>query len=285
MNVSYGTLYTRGVNVRLYKYLDTRAACLSVADGNIKFSPISELNDPSELFNFVNISDTEESLDRLRKEGYSDTEMDGLRRQKLLLRRIAPEMILPGLPESKEEATALLKLPIYADYNHLQTLLNFTVNNMISRTGIFCLSTRYDSFPMWAHYAYNARGCIVEFDGLDSFFKGDETGVLNIIRPIEYQTPRRTVTFEPDSHEEVFFSKLSDWSYESEYRIVKPLDECTYDSGKKMHLLQIPRSYIKRVIVGWNFPDSIESITKQIHEINPEIEVTLASVDKGVVSI
>lgn len=271
--------------MRLYKYLSTKEACLSVACGNAKFSSIADLNDPSELFNFVNASDTQASLCRLRKEGYTDNEFEGLIRQRNLLRRIAPEMLLTDIPESKEDASAILKLPIYADYHSLQLMLDFTVSNLVSRTGVFCLSTRFDSFPMWAHYADNARGYVVEYENLDAYFEGDNTGVLNVFRPIEYQTPRRSVTFEPYSHEAVFFSKLSDWSYESEYRVIKPLDECSYDSEKNMYLLQIPRSYVKRVIVGWNSADSIGNINKQIHEVNPDIEVIFPSIENGVVRI
>lgn len=267
--------------MRFYKYLKTKEACLSVIGGNIRFSTLSELNDPSELFNFVNKSETDESLKRLRREGYSEREMEGLRRQEKLLAKIAPEMIRIGLPKTKEEATAILRLPLYTDANMLQTMLNYTVEIMRNNTGIFCVSEKYDSYPMWAHYANNAKGYIVEFDDLEKNYKGDETGVLNALRQVTYATPRPSVTFEPDSHVALFFSKLSDWSYEYEYRVVKPLVECTYDSRKKMHLAEVDINTIKRVIVGWNSCETTADITKQIAEVNPNIKVTLAKVESG----
>jgi len=194
-----------GEYMRFYKYLSTKEACINVVGGNIRFSPISELNDPSELFNLVNRSETDESLRRLRREGYSDREMEGLRRQESLLARIAPEMMRIGLPRTKEEAIAILQLPLYADLRMLQLMLDSTVKTIIERTGIFCVSERYDSYPMWAHYANNAKGYIVEFDDLRRVYEGDETGVLNTLRPVIYATPRPSVTFDPESHVAIFF--------------------------------------------------------------------------------
>jgi hypothetical protein len=39
---------------------------------------------------------------------------------------------------------------------------------------------------MWAHYAEQAKGFVVIFDRLDRVFKGDETGSLNVTKPVDY---------------------------------------------------------------------------------------------------
>ena len=72
---------------------------------------------------------------------------------------------------------------------------------------------------MWAHYADLARGFVVVFENLEQSFKGDETGSLNIPKPVVYAEQFLGMTFDPSTQDRLFFSKLSDWSYEREWRV------------------------------------------------------------------
>jgi hypothetical protein len=118
---------------------------------------------------------------------------------------------------------------------------------------MLCLTERYDSLPMWAHYADRAKGAIVIFEGLDDIFAGDSTGALNVLRRVQYYNDRPGINFDPDSHENLFFSKVSDWEYEREVRIVTPLDECSNLGG--LFVREIDEKYVVGVICGWRMSE------------------------------
>ena len=234
----------------LYKFIAGPDYIRSLLRGSVKFTPIPDLNDPSELSPVVVEDDVRKSLTRLRLEGYDNQEFADLRKQGHLLKRLAPECMKIPVPSSPEKATELIHSDFFDDIPRLKRMLYDTAQKISSRVGIFCLSERRDSLPMWAHYASNAKGLVVEFEDLDKIFPGDNTGVLWQPIPVYYEQDGMGITFEPRSHESLFFCKFTDWSYEREVRIVLPLDDCrqsnestyTYNSsfgiqndGKSLH--------------------------------------------------
>lgn len=272
----------------LYKFITDPDAVRFLAKGVIKFTPISELNDPSELSPNLIAEEVEASLARLRREGYSHQDVIQLRRQEALLQRLAPQFLAIRAPRSPEEATARIRSSSYDSIPRLERLLGETASEISSKVGLFCLSLRYNSLPMWAHYAGNASGLVVEFCNLDNIFLGDETGVLQQPIPVRYDRERSSVTFEPQSHESIFFSKFRDWSYEREVRIVLPLSECRQEfvNIKPIYVYDLPTTCIVRVILGWNMlPEKIDSIRELVNHINPELEIIQAKFVRGRVSL
>ena len=150
------------------------------------------------------------------------------------------------------------------------------------KTGIFCVSTKVESFPMWAHYADNAKGVAIEFENLEEAFAGNSSRVLDKLRPISYYKDQRpSVTLRPSDLSELFFSKYIDWEYEQEYRVVKVLSDCEpvkCSDGKKRYYYTIkePQKYIKRIIVGWKCSNDCIAIIKKTW---PNIKVTQARVN------
>jgi hypothetical protein len=272
----------------LYKYIADPAAVRFLVQGIVKFTPIPELNDPSELVPNVIIDEVLASLVRLRREGYSDDEMHHLRQQGHLLRRLAPRFQAVPVPATKEQATALIRSPFYDSVTLLEQLLNETAREMSSKVGLFCLSQRNDCLPMWAHYAANATGAVVEFRNLEAVFSGDNTGILNQPIPVRYERERFGVTFDPRSHASLFFVKFQDWSYEEEVRVVLPLDHCREESvsGKPLYLCDIPTTCVSRVILGWNMTrENIEAVYAHAHHLNSDVEIVQARCVRGPVEI
>jgi len=141
---------------------------------------------------------------------------------------------------------------------------------------------------MWAHYAANATGIVVEFDNLHQVFPGDNTGVLRQVRPVSYWKELPGMTFEPQSHENLFFSKYLDWSYEKEFRVVMPLSDCrTSDSAiSSMYFYDIPKNCVKRIITGWCMTAiNVEAVKQQVGDINPNVEVLHARFTRGIIEI
>lgn len=90
--------------------------------------------------------------------------------------------------------------------------------------------------------------------------------------------------FDPQSHESLFFAKFHDWSYEQEVRVVLPLDECRQElvGAGLLHIYEIPRSCVARVIVGWNVsPDKIATVQKYVGTANPDVEIHQAHFVRG----
>src|SRR5260370_26193696 len=238
----------------LYKFVADPEVAQFFLRGEVKFTPIPELNDPSELTPSMSPDEVGASLARLRRNGYTDEDMVQLRRQESLLRTLAPQRQARPVPGRREEATAIIRSPLYDSYLVLERLLGETAREMSSKVGLFCLSQRFDSLPLWAHYARNASGMVVEFRNLDQVFLGDDTGVMREVVPVRYERERYGVTFDPRSHESLFFAKFQDWRYEQEVRVVMPLSECReYPSGGKvLYFYDVPSTCIARFILGCN---------------------------------
>jgi hypothetical protein len=78
---------------RYYKFVGDPKAVPHLLKGSLKFTPIQELNDPSELTSNVIIKDVVASLNRLRRDGYTDDDLAQLQRQGNLLQRLAPDYV------------------------------------------------------------------------------------------------------------------------------------------------------------------------------------------------
>lgn len=270
---------------QFFKYInDNSDALRSLLDGHVKFTPIPELNDPSELVPKCNPCEIHASLERLRKDGHSDDDMKYLCQQGRLLQRLASPPSAFNIPKSKEEADAMIRSPRYNRTQSLVEYLRKIVDDMSSQIGLLCLSSRRNSLPMWAHYAGNATGLIVEFADLESTFQGDETGILSKPIPVKYDKDvTKGVTFKPKSHETLFFFKFPDWAYEHEIRVVLPLADCQRheaENGKTQFLFQLPDTCVKHVILGWNMaPEREERVTTLVSRLNPRVQVFRAKFD------
>jgi hypothetical protein len=272
----------------LYKFVSDPDVAQFLLKGVAKFTPIPELNDPSELSPSLVVEAVKTSLARLRREGYTDEDIVHLRQQGCLFQRLAPQFQAVDVPRSPEQANALIRSSFYDSLPRLERLLLATAREMSSKVGLFCLSLRYDSLPMWAHYAANASGIAVEFRDLDKVFRGDETGVLQKPISVRYDREHSGVSFEPKSYETIFFSKFHDWSYEQEVRVVLPLADCRKQSvgDRSIDVNDIPMGCISRLILGWNMlPKKAHSVRKLVDQINPAVEIVQAGFVRGRVSL
>ncbi|WP_333583783.1 DUF2971 domain-containing protein [Rivihabitans pingtungensis] len=272
----------------LYKFLGNPAIAHSVLAGSIKFTPIAELNDPAELNPTLNREAVMASLSRLREIGYSQDDLIYLRRQEAVLQALSPSAQAVHVPSTPEEATRIIQSPFYDSTSTLERLLSKTARDIASNVGLFCLSRRFDSLPMWAHYAANATGFAVEFTDLESEFTGDATGVLRQLREVTYAQEIEGVTFDPKSHESLFFSKYMDWSYEQEARVVLPLADCRQHIHDQsiLYLYDLPTKFIRRVILGWNINrTSVDVVRDAVSEFCPNAEVVQAKFLRGKVSL
>ncbi len=179
----------------------------------------------------------------------------------------------------------------YSSLESLREQLQNTLNEVLQKVGIFCVSTKFDNFPMWAHYVKDKNGFVVEYDNLQELFMGDNTGVFNELKEVVYYEGKRpAVTLSPSDLTELICSKHIDWSYEREWRVVKLLSKCQKVNVKnrdgkecERHIFKVPNNalerIVKRIIVGWN--GNLKEIKQLVSKYNSKIAVVQAEIKDG----
>jgi hypothetical protein len=126
---------------------------------------------------------------------------------------------------------------------------------------------------MWAHYANNYKGFVIEFDEKHQFFNNptlpeDNLGRLKKVEYSDMRPSHRTLT--EMTVQEIFLLKSKEWEYEQEWRMVVNLGEPEALSlnlnkdGKRMfdtdgipiYLCPIPPLSITGVIFGSRMTDA-----------------------------
>jgi hypothetical protein len=121
-----------------------------------------------------------------------------------------------------------------------------------SSLGILSLSEVPDNLLMWAHYAANHTGFVIEFDDKHAWFwaKLAETDEFRHLRKVSYlDKPPSPYLAEWKGHD-VFYSKLKMWEYEQEWRVIRPLQEASKRIGDDIYLFEVPPECIRSVIRG-----------------------------------
>jgi hypothetical protein len=258
--------------VKLYKFVARHEAVINMAKGNLKFTPIDELNDPLELFPDMVPQDVEQSLRNIRDIGLTPEQFDWLGCQQELLDRLAPGHRVLRRPDTIEEANRMLSSPAYDNLPFMRDQLVRTIHDIRRGVGVLSLSARWDSLAMWAHYANDGKGFVVVLRDLKAAFPGDATGSLNKPKRVRYSGRFEGMTFDPASQDNLFFWKHQDWSYEKEWRVVLPLSDCPPQGG--LHLRRVDTSFFAGVILGHRVKDKVASSLKaELAEAAPHATV------------
>ena len=115
--------------------------------------------------------------------------------------------------------------------------------------GFLSLSRTWKSLPMWAHYAENFAGAVIEFDGCHPFFKWAFDVHYSHERPIRdlalYWRERIPIA--------ELCNKSTAWKYEEEVRVARALSGCQLiraSSDFPVLVTKVPPECIKSVILG-----------------------------------
>ncbi len=132
------------------------------------------------------------------------------------------------------------------------------------QVGILSLSEEPFSLLMWGHYAKSHTGFLIGFDSGNPYFSqkrndGDEFGHL---RQVEYRKTRPNAPFTKIDGADVFLAKAVDWSYEKEWRMLRPIADAqkTIDTdGIPICLFSFPSECIKELILGARINPQVEA--------------------------
>lgn len=120
-----------------------------------------------------------------------------------------------------------------------------------SKIGILCLSRNADSHLMWAHYADEYSGAVIEFNEEHEYFEGLTEVRYSEERPIihmNYFIENKTISLSD------LCIKSNIWSYEKEWRLIRTLTDCKKNKTKikkfDIYTHNIPLDAIKSVTLG-----------------------------------
>jgi len=158
---------------------------------------------------------------------------------------IAP-LAVEAMPDLLNAFTAGLRKPLTEGFNE--------------HIGVLSLTEKADNLLMWAHYAQQHTGFVIEFDADDLFFhqRRSDSDEFGYLRKVNYSENRPNVVLTKVSSADIFLTKSKDWEYEQEWRILRPLKDASETKiidGESIHLFQVPSTCVTGVILGARMSD------------------------------
>jgi len=124
------------------------------------------------------------------------------------------------------------------------------LQNDIDQAGVLSFSKLRDDILMWAHYGDKHRGLCLEFDGSPNcIFFGEAQRVM-----YSDYTPLPLDEDLEKQMERVILTKSRHWTYEQEYRIIRP--------GQACRSLEYPKELLTGVIFGYMMPGHLRQMIK-----------------------
>lgn len=158
--------------------------------------------------------------------------------------------------------------------------LTETYNLLLSRKGVYCLTTKNDNLLMWAHYGDKHRGYCLEFstEPENSFFSGAQP----VGYEIEYPTIKLFNLREVDYGKEAFLTKSVDWEYEDEWRLTSvKTGHINFPPEKLLSIIlgcKVSETHVEQVI-EWNKMRKLPVILRKA--VMHEEEFKLKIIEEG----
>ena len=106
--------------MRLFKYVSSANAVVNMARGSLKFTPVEELNDPSELSPVLDRTEVRSSLEILRNKGMTRDQFVWLQRQEAVLDLLSPEEKVLKAPKTLAEVNSMLSISAYENLEFME---------------------------------------------------------------------------------------------------------------------------------------------------------------------
>jgi Protein of unknown function (DUF2971) len=222
----------------IFKYV-TPARVDIITNERIAFTPPERFNDLLDARPQVVPPMNRTFLRRLEKEA-----------QRAFIESLPPEQ----RPNTKKERKRFLKRHTSGGIDHIKRQAvelarkweQELQGTLSKHFGVACFSEVMDEHLMWAHYADQHRGLLIEFDTGSSSFQH-----LGLLSQVEY-LPTRPV-YDPAKGAKGFWrQKTNNWSYEREWRIQRELCNCEQVKvqDSTIYLCPLARASIKSVCFG-----------------------------------
>jgi hypothetical protein len=215
-----------------FKYLGVEAAKCYLKDCTVKYAQPNTYNDPFELLPEIRL---------MREHSSKDIPM---------------EIDISG---GKNEIDRFeIQANFLIEYKFRET--NSLIEKACEKIGTTCFSESTSKVPvsvlMWAHYAESHKGIALQLK--------DESSLISHLSKIEYRANRPVIDGEKLYETRKIalrnlYIKSSHWSYESEYRHAKKLDDCTQIKDG-LYVSTLNFSELQRIVLGVNASDEIKGL-------------------------
>jgi Protein of unknown function (DUF2971) len=250
--------------MQLYKYLTSEGALRLFQTGKVRFTQPVEFNDPFEMQPFLKGLADEPTLEKQFDDGFGkllDPQIEELlgkltpEQRSQINRESIQQMVLSQAPQALEAFKSLARM--------FRPAISREIYNRTNEIfGVFCLTEKPTNLLMWAHYAEDHRGVVIEFDGTHDFFSrrlGPQDDFRHL-RRVTYTHQRPEVFLNDSDATDYFYLKSNDWEYEQEWRFVVPLVECSQQIDRPpalpICLFQLPSDCIRAVSIGVRMPET-----------------------------
>jgi hypothetical protein len=176
----------------------------------------------------------------------------------------------PGISQDRlDQAVAIAEDQLVID-----TLLHYKERR--NSLGVVSLSEDPLQLLMWAHYADEHRGAVVELDiAHDALLSRSDGGdKYSDIRKVEYTQQKISGLPSPDTIVRALTTKSTDWSYECEWRLIRTLN-LTREAAEGIHVVDFDLSAIRTIYLGARFDarylSDIVKLTSAGEHPKPEI--------------
>jgi hypothetical protein len=266
-------------NSTIYKYFPSSRRAF-FKKPQVRFSPREALNDPFEMSRRWREISTDGLRDYVKDKlnaslpaAFSNKELlismlaEGLVEKGQTLTR-AQRKLAENILESKAGRDFLknqlrvaqeMTLPaVDVIFSQLEATFDQVVNNVVSSSGVLCLSEEAFNEQMWAHYADQGKGFVVGLNARHSFFTHlDGSTSRHLLKKVIY-TDQHTQNFWRNPYY-LFLVKAPGWAYEKEWRMFKKLadsDETILAATPHVHLWNLPPDIIRTVHFGYQYDQS-----------------------------
>lgn len=261
---------TQRAPARLYKYMHggNDGALRFLNSGMLRFTQPVEFNDPFEMQPFVRGLVDESTIENQFREQFDsvlDSEiakaLSGLTPQQRALvdSVMSQDSLRHTVQRQSPQALGLVKQLERFSTPLVRRRIYDTVNENL---GVLCLTEEPVSPLMWAHYADQHKGAVIEFDAKHLFFnrRRGPNDDLRHFRPVTYTQERPAVFLSESNAVDFFYFKSPEWEYEHEWRLIVPLADCSERNERMLPelplcLFRVPPECILSVLLGCRMPE------------------------------
>ncbi len=238
--------------MKLYKYFHPDRIDV-LLNGNIRFSQPGSFNDPYEMQAYVDETLLSHDLLELMEVNLKSMLWDQYKSLPKHTKKIMSFQKFQLLTEDKKpEIVSQIKgfsarLPQQLN----ETLFQKTADKAV---GVLCLTERKDNLLMWAHYACNHEGFLIEFDITNPFFNQNSNKKnYHFINKVKYSedVPKTSLLDLKDL--DFILTKSVDWKYEEEWRMTRPLKNCAAKITSTPYdicLFDYPKEAVTKIVLG-----------------------------------
>lgn len=165
------------------------------------------------------------------------------------------------------------------------------MDDLLTKLGsdLICLSLteRFDSSPMWAHYAGNSTGFVIAFATDSIFFRRGDAGKRQGLHQITYFDGKIAEVM--DDVYAALMSKQEDWAYEREWRLYAKADQASKTlrvGTDTIHLVDFPREAVQRVILGLRASEELDADMRSLlADQYPHAQLTRVQANRATASL